>query len=145
MKAVHLIEDDHIEWRGGCSLLFVTANMHIAMVCAPISEPMNEPWVSMKRKDDRLVLGEERIEVMITQSLWMLTVGLECHEVYDIDHANFQFGQVAAEQIDRGERLERRHIAAARHDHIRFPAFVVAGEFPDASARCAMLDRIVHA
>ena len=53
-------------------------------------------------------------------------------------------GSVLAQQIDGGERFERRHVAAAGHHHVGLAALVVAGPFPDADARRAVLDRLVH-
>ncbi len=49
-----------------------------------------------------------------------------------------------AHQLHRGERLERRHVAAARHDDIGFATLIVAGPLPDADSRGAVLDGLIH-
>ena len=49
-----------------------------------------------------------------------------------------------SQQIDRGQRLERRHVAGAGHHHVGLAAAIVARPFPDADARGAVLDRRVH-
>ncbi len=59
---------------------------------------------------------------------------LQRHQVDDIDDADLQLGQVLAQESDGRQRLERRHIARAGHDHIRFAAAIVAGPLPDADA-----------
>ena len=42
---------------------------------------------------------------------------LQAHEVDHVDHPHGQVGQVLAQQVDGGQRLERGHVAAARqHD-----------------------------
>ncbi len=41
-----------------------------------------------------------------------------------------------AKQIDGGQGFERRHIAAARHDHVGFPTLIVTGPLPDAQTDC---------
>jgi hypothetical protein len=37
-------------------------------------------------EDDRLVLGEKRIEVRIAQAVWMLAAPLQLHEIDNVDH-----------------------------------------------------------
>ena len=61
-----------------------------------------------------------------------------------IDHADFQVGQMLAQNGNGGERLQSGHVATAGHDHVGCNALVVAGPLPDADALGAMLDRSVH-
>ena len=70
-------------------------------------------------------------------------VGLEPHQVDDVDDADPQVGQVLAEDVDRGERLQRRDVAGAGHHDVRL-AVVVARPVPDADAARAVEDRLVH-
>ena len=53
-------------------------------------------------------------------------------------------GQVLPEQVDRGERLERRDVAGGRDDDVRLTALVVARPVPGAGAARAVEDRLVH-
>ena len=75
----------------------------------------------------------------------MLLLRLQRHQVDDIDEAHLQFRQVAAQQVDGGERLQRRHVARRRQDDVGLAVVVIAGPFPDADAGRAVLDRRVHA
>ena len=49
-----------------------------------------------------------------------------------------------ADQVDRRQRLQRRHVAAAGHHDVGLAALVVGGPFPNAEAGSAMLDGLVH-
>ena len=91
-----------------------------------------------------LSVGEERVEVAVAKAVRMLARRLQRHQIDDVDHADLQFGRMLAQEVDRGQRLERRHVAAAGHDDVRLAAAVVARPFPDAEARGAVLDRLVH-
>ena len=53
-------------------------------------------------------------------------------------------GSVLAQQLDRGERLERRHVAAAGHDDVGLAPLIVARPLPDADAGRAVLHRLIH-
>jgi len=48
------------------------------------------------------------------------------------------------QNLDRSQRLQRRHVAAAGHDHIGVASLVVAGPFPDPQPGSAVLDRRIH-
>ena len=84
------------------------------------------------------------VEVVVGQAVRMFAWRLQLHQVDHVDHADFQIRQVLAQQVDRGQRLQRGHVAAAGHDHIGLAALVVAGPFPDADAGRAMLDGLIH-
>ena len=74
----------------------------------------------------------------------MLACRLQGHQVNDVDDANLQLGKVLPQNIHRRQRLQCRHVACARHHHIRFGSLVVARPFPDADAGRAMLDGRIH-
>ena len=60
--------------------------------------------------------------------------GWSAHQVDDVDDADLQVGQVLAEEVDGGQRLQRRHVAGAGHDDVGLAAVVVARPVPDADA-----------
>ena len=70
--------------------------------------------------------------------------GLEAHQVDDVDDAHLQLGQPLAQDRRRGERLERRHVAAARHHDVGLLAVVVRRPVPDADSAGAVGDRVLH-
>ena len=74
----------------------------------------------------------------------MLDVRLQLHEIDDVDHADFQIGQVLAQDRDGGQRLQGGDIAAAGHDDVGCDVLVVTGPLPDADALGAMLHRGIH-
>jgi hypothetical protein len=52
---------------------------------------------------------------------------------------------VLAQQLDRRERLKRRHVAGAGHHDVRVAAVrIVGGPFPDPDTHIAVLHRLVH-
>jgi len=60
------------------------------MVGAAIGEAMDEPGIAMESEHNGLVLGEERVEVVIAQAVRMFARGLEFHQVHDVDDADLQ-------------------------------------------------------
>lgn len=74
----------------------------------------------------------------------MLRVGLQLHQVHDVDDAHLEIRRMAAEEVDGRERLKGRHIPAARHHDVRLAAAVVARPFPDPKPGGAVLDRLIH-
>ena len=132
MEAVEVVDHAHVERRGRRSLFLVAAHMNVVVAGPSIGQPMDEPRIAVEGEDDRLVDGEESVEVTVGEAMRMLAVRLQRHQVDDIDDADLQLGRVLAQEVDRGQRLERRHVAAAGHHHIGLAAVVVARPWPDA-------------
>src|ERR1700677_1190797 len=101
MKAVEVILHPHVEGGGDGALFLVAADVQVAVGSA-VGQPVNEPRVTMKAKDDVLVAREERIVIRFAQSVRVLAGRLELHEIDDIDHADFQVGQMLAENGNGG-------------------------------------------
>ncbi len=61
----------------------------------------------------------ECVEVMVSEPMRVFFVGLERHQIDDIDHPDFEIRQVVPKKIDRGQRLQcpRRQVAAAFLPH----------------------------
>src|SRR5690348_10391120 len=143
MEPIEVVEHDHVERRGRRALFLVAAHVDVPVVRAAIREPVDEPRIAVEGEHDRLVGGEERVELAVGEPVRMLDVGLEAHQVDDIDDAHLQVGKLAAEQVDGGERLQRRHVAAAGHDDVGI-AGVVRCPLPDADPARAVEDRVLH-
>ena len=63
----------------------------------------------------------------------MLGLRLQHHQIHHVDDTDADVGDIAAQEGHGGERLERRHVAGAGHDHVGI-AGIVAGPLPDAGA-----------
>ena len=98
----------------------------------------------MEAEDDVLVFGEKRIVIRFAQSVRMLALRLQLHQIDDIDHPDFQIGQMLAQNGNGGQNLQRGRVAAAGHHHVRLGVLVVAGPLPDANSFRAMHDCGVH-
>jgi len=81
---------------------------------------------------------------MVGEAVRMLLMRLQGHQVDHIHHPDLEVGDMLAEEADRGQRLQCRHIAGAGHHDVGLSAPVVAGPFPDADPRGAVLDGVVH-
>ena len=64
VEAVNLVLHAHIKWRGNRTLLLIAVDAQVA-VGALIGQLMHQRRVAVERKDDGLVLGEQRIVVGI--------------------------------------------------------------------------------
>ncbi len=71
VKSVQIVEDRHIEGSGGCSFLFVSANVKVVVIRAPISQAVNQPRISVVGEDNRLVRGEDRVELTVGEAVGM--------------------------------------------------------------------------
>src|SRR4051794_17403379 len=104
------------------------------MVGAPVSKAMDEVRISMEVEDDRLVHGEERIEIAIGQAVGMFRAGLQLKEVNHVYESNLDIRESFAQQHDRCECLLRGYIARRGHHQVRFSGHVVARPLPYADA-----------
>ena len=85
-----------------------------------------------------LSVGEQRVELGVGQAVRVLGVGLEPHQVDDVDDPDLEVGQVLAQEVDGRQRLERRDVAGAGHHDVGLAALVVARPVPDADAARAV-------
>ena len=142
--AVEVVEHDHVERRRGGALLLVAADVQVGVVRPAVGEPVDQPRVAVVGEDDRPVRREQRVELRVGQAVRVLRRRLEAHQVDDVDEADLQLGQVLADQVDRGQRLEGRDVAGAGDDDVGLAALVVAGPVPDPDPARAVEDRLVH-
>src|SRR6516165_2196753 len=98
----------------------------------------------MKGEDDRLVRGEQRVEIVVREPMRMLTRWLQLHKIHDVYDTHLQIRRMSAEEFHGSESLQRRDVAATNHHDIRFLATIIAGPLPDSQSGGAVLDRLVH-
>src|SRR6516225_8429732 len=119
METIEVVQHTHIKRCGCRSLFFVTVHVEVLMVIPPVSETVNEPGITMKRENDRLVRCEQRVESMVGQTVRVHASRLESHQINNVDNAYLQLRCVPAQNLDGCQCLEGRHIAATGHHHIR--------------------------
>jgi hypothetical protein len=97
-------------------------------------------------EDDGLSVREERVELGVRHAVRVLVVGLQAHEVDDVDHADRELGQVLAQDRRRRDGLERRDVARAGQDDVRLLALVRArpAQIPIPRVQCAIASSIVR-
>jgi len=105
VETVEIVEHRHIERRGDRAFFLVAAHVDVVVIGAAVGEPVNQPWVGVKGEDDWLVPREQLVEIRVAQSVRVFALGLQPHEVNDVDDADFQFGQMLAQEGNSGERL----------------------------------------
>ena len=95
MKAVQVILNPHVKSCGDCTFFLVASNMQISVGSA-ICQSVNQRGISMEAEDDVLIFCKKRIVIHLREAMWMLALGLELHQIDDIDHTDFQIGQMLA-------------------------------------------------
>ena len=126
MESVEVVQYHHVERSGGRPFFLVAAYVKVRVVGATICQAMNECRVAVIGKDDRLVGREEYVKIFVTQTVRMFTPWLELHQIHNVNHADFQFGEMLPQQLNGGQSFKRRHVPGAGHHDIRFATLVVA-------------------
>ena len=118
--------------------LLVAAHVDVPVIGAAIRQPVNEPGIAVIREDHRLVAREQRVELLVAESVRMLALGLQPHQIDDVHHPNLQFRNRASEQRDRGQRFQCRHVTGSRHHQIGLTIVIVARpvQRPIPAAQC---------
>jgi hypothetical protein len=99
VKAIEIIHHHHVERRHGGPFFFEAAHMQIFMVGAAIGEPLNQPRIAVVGEDNRLVGGEQRVEITVTQAVGVLTLRLKFQQVDHVHHSDLQGRKMLAQQL----------------------------------------------
>jgi len=75
-EAVGLIVNCQLHGSVDVSLLLVTTHVQVPVICAAVSETVNQPRIAMEVENDWPVGCEERIKVRIGQAMRMLCARL---------------------------------------------------------------------
>src|SRR5580700_747014 len=70
-EAVGLIANRQFQRRVDVALLLIAAHVYVVLVRPVVSEPVDEPWVSVEIVDNRLVRREEGLELAVCQPVRM--------------------------------------------------------------------------
>src|SRR5579872_1619161 len=79
LVAVEIVEHHHVEGRGRRPFLLVAAYMDVVVIVPPVGQPMDNPWISMKREYHGLVAGEDFVEIPVFETVRMLSLRLQRH------------------------------------------------------------------
>jgi hypothetical protein len=96
MEAVEVVEHDHVERRRRRPFLLVATHVQVAVVRASIRQPVDEPRIPVVGEDDRPVGREQRVELAVRKPVRVLALGLQAHEVDDVDDPHLQLRQPLA-------------------------------------------------
>src|SRR5262249_892975 len=64
-EAVDVVVDRQLQRRVDTAFLFVSPHVNVAVIRAPVGEPMNQLRIPVKVEQDRLVDGKQGIEVVV--------------------------------------------------------------------------------
>jgi hypothetical protein len=122
----------------------VAAHVQVRVIGAPIGEAVDQPGVAVVGEEDGSVGREERVELAVREAVGVLALGLEAHQVDDVDDAHLQLRQPFAQDRGRRQRLECRYVATAGEDNVGLLVTVVGGPLPDPDSPRAVEDRLLH-
>ena len=71
MKAIHVIDEHHVERRRGGAFFLIAADVEILVIGPAVRQPVDQPWIAMIGEDNGFIGGEEGIEVFIRQAVRM--------------------------------------------------------------------------
>src|ERR1700743_689668 len=77
LETVDVVQHTHIEGRSGSPFFLIAAHMNVVVIGTAISKPVNQVRIAVKCKDHGLVLGEDGVEIAITESVRMVRLRLQ--------------------------------------------------------------------
>src|SRR5262245_35417089 len=95
-EAINLIANGQIERSVDVAFFLIAADVQVLVIGAPISEPVNQPRVTVKVEDDGFVLGEQSIEVAIGQAVRMLARRGKAEKIDNINEPDLEIREVLA-------------------------------------------------
>src|SRR5512146_139199 len=127
VEAVGLVFDRQLERRVDAAEFLVAAHVQVDVIGPAVGELVNQPRVSVKIEDDRLVDGEQAVEIAVGEAVRMFGARLKLEQVHDVDETQLKIRELLAQYRDRGERFDGRDVARARDYHVGLAALVGAG------------------
>ena len=76
VEAIDFVLDADIEGGGDGAFFVITVDVEV-VVMTTIGQFMDEGWIAVEVEDDRLILGEEHVELGIAQAMLMLGLRLK--------------------------------------------------------------------
>ena len=75
MKAVEVVQHGHVERGGNGAFFLIAADVYVVVVGTAVGQPVDQPWIAMKGENDRLVFGEQLVEIRVAQPMGVLFPG----------------------------------------------------------------------
>ena len=122
----------------------VAPHVHVRVPLEAVGELVDQPGIAVEVEDNRLVRGEQAVELAVGRSVRMLGRRLQLEQIHHIDEAELQIRRPLAQDGRCRQRLHGGHVAAGRQHDIRFLARIGARPRPDAKALGAVRDRLGH-
>lgn len=141
--SIDTIANSQLERCVDVALLAVSRNNPLGAL-AVVGHSVNQPWVGVEVKNDGLVLSEEGLELIVTQTVGMVVMWDQLEQVDDVDKADLDLWQMLPEEGNSSKRLLCWDITTRDHDDIGLLVFAVGGKLPDSNALGAVNDSIVH-
>lgn len=99
----------------------------------------------MEVEDARHIVGEDGFVLVGLETVGMLCGVDELEEIYDVDEADLELGEMCAEECGGGKGFVGRDVAARGHDDVGLLTGVVAGPVPYSYSLGAVCDCLLHA
>ena len=144
IKTVDLIFNGQLQGCADISLFLVAPDMQIFMIGAAISQFVNQPWITVKIKNDRPVHSKKTVEVTIGEAVLMLGMGFKLENIDHIDEADFKVREIFPEEGSCRQGFHGGYVARAGDHHVRSVSLIATGPRPDTYALGAVSDCIIH-
>ena len=95
METVQFVLHPDVEGGRDRAFFLIAPDMKVAVGPA-VGQAMDEPGIAVETEDDGFVLREERIVVGLAQPVWMFGLGLQLHQIDDVDYPDLKIGQMLA-------------------------------------------------
>lgn len=87
--------------------------MQLGVAGTAIAEAVDQPGIAVIGKEDGFVGTEQGVEGVARQAVGMLLLGLQGHQVDDVDEAHLELWRQLPQEGDGRQHFQGRHIPAA--------------------------------
>src|ERR1700720_1484806 len=105
----------------------------LVVIVPPVGHFVNHRGIAMKSEDHRLVGREQFVKILIFQTMGMLGLRLQYHQIHNIDDPDADVGDIRAQEGHGSECFKGRHISGTGHDDLG-TTDIVAGPSPNTRA-----------
>ena len=115
--AAHLVEHHHVERCCGRALFGEAAHVEASRMGTPVHQLVDRARVAVEAEHHVDVAREQLVELVVGESVRVIVLRQQHHQVHHVHHAHTQIRHPFAQQLRGGEDLLRRNVArAGEHD-----------------------------